>query len=309
MSKIAEALTILKSIGVPKAQQNERSALTLLALADIKEGSEWVAARQRMIIIHDIMGFIKEHYNVEYAENTRETIRRQTLHQFEQAGIVVRNLDDPERPTNSPKTNYAISLPALEVIKAYGSQSFGSELEKFIGNHGTLIEAYNQRRRKFELLANIKNIQITFSPGKHNALQKEILEEMQPRFFPNADLLYVGDTADKDCYTDDELISELDFPITQHDKLPDVVFYERERNILFFVEAVTSHGPFSPKRFMELENVLSNIDAVKVFISAFPDLKEFRRHLHDIAWETEVWIAENPEHMIHFNGPKFLTGI
>ncbi|MFS2517149.1 MULTISPECIES: BsuBI/PstI family type II restriction endonuclease [Parabacteroides] len=26
----------------------------------------------------------------------------------------------------------------------------------------------------------------------------------------------------------------------------------------------------------------------------------------DIAWETEVWIAENPGHMIHFNGDRFI---
>jgi len=107
MSKIEEAIAILKSLGLPKAQQNERSALTLLALVDLKEETPWSESRKRAIRIHDILIFVQEYYGKKYAENTRETIRRQTLHQFEQAGITVRNPDDPFRPTNSPKTVYA----------------------------------------------------------------------------------------------------------------------------------------------------------------------------------------------------------
>lgn len=121
MSKIDEAIDILKQMGLPEAQQNERSALTLLALLGLKEETPWNKAKKNLMRIHDIIEFIKINYGKEYAENTRETIRRQTLHQFEQAGIVIRNPDDPKRPTNSPKTVYSVTNEAFEVMKKYGS--------------------------------------------------------------------------------------------------------------------------------------------------------------------------------------------
>ena len=96
-------------------------------------------------------------------------------------------------------------------------------------------------------------------------------------------------------------------PITKHDKLPDVVLYDSQKNHLFLIEAVTTHGPLSPKRQIELEDTLRYCKAKRIYISAFPDFREFKRHIDNIAWETEVWIENNPDHMIHFNGPKFFT--
>ena len=78
MSKTDEAISILKDLGLPKAQQNERSALTLLALMDLEEDTSWSESKQRSMRIHDIIVFIDKHYGKPYAENTRETIRRQT---------------------------------------------------------------------------------------------------------------------------------------------------------------------------------------------------------------------------------------
>ena len=108
-------------------------------------------------------------------------------------------------------------------------------------------------------------------------------------------------------HLDAELLSSLGIPITQHDKLPDVVLYDEEKNFLFLIEAVTSHGPLSPKRQVELEKALKDCKARRVYISAFPDFSEFKKHIDNIAWETEVWVESNRDHMIHFNGPKFLT--
>src|SRR5208337_4734087 len=142
MSKIDDASKILTLMGIPKAQQNDRSALTLLAVLDVKEKTPWKDAKERPIIIHDIMGFISENYNLTYAENSRETIRRQTLHQFEQAGFVIRNRDDPTLPTNSPKNNYTITPEALSVIRAFGTSGFDAELAHFTANHGKLIERF-----------------------------------------------------------------------------------------------------------------------------------------------------------------------
>ena len=123
---------------------------------------------------------------------------------------------------------------------------------------------------------------------------------------PGARLLYVGDTAKKNLYVDRDGLAELGISITDHGKLPDVVFYDAERNWLFLVEAVTSHGPMSPTRIVDLENMLSECSSGAVYVSAFPDFGEFRKHMKNIAWETEVWLCDTPDHMIHYDGDRFL---
>jgi len=308
MGKTHEAITILESLGLPKAQQNERSALTLLALIDLKEDAPWSESKKRVIRIHDILIFIQEFYGKQYAENTRETIRRQTLHQFEQAGITVRNPDNPLRPTNSPKTVYAIADDALEVIKKYGAPSWQSALAEFVKNKGRLIEKYEKRRETHLISVHLPDgTPVSFSPGKHNELQVKIIHEFRKRFFPNTEGLYVCYTDRKLLHVEWNLLEQLKIPLTEHDKLPDVVLYDPGKNHLFLIEAVTAHGPLSPKRQIELEEILKHSGARRIYVSAFPDFREFKRHIDDIAWDTEVWIENNPDHMIHFNGPRFFT--
>jgi len=308
MSKINQGLDILIKMGIPKAQQNERSSLTLLAVLDIKEISLWSSAKKRLIRIHDIMRFIEDNYKKKYAENTRETIRRQTLHQFEQAGIVERNSDDPTRPTNSPNTVYNITSEALGAIQKYNDPLFEKALHGFISIKGRLIDKYDKRKAKNQIQLVVPDGKtISFSPGEHNELQVKIIKQLLPRFCANAKLVYVGDTASKLLFIEEKMLEYLNIPITKHDKLPDVVLYDSDKKRLFLIEAVTSHGPISPKRHVELEAILKDCKAVKIYISAFLSPKEFKRHFDNIAWETEVWIAENPDHMIHFNGPNFFT--
>jgi len=308
MSKIDEAIAILQAMGLPKAQQNERSALTLLALLDLKEDAHWSKSRKRAIRIHDILIFIQEYYGKRYAENTRETIRRQTLHQFEQAGVVVRNPDDPVRPTNSPNTVYALSDDAIAVIQNYDTPNWKSALRQFVENEGKLIEKYEKRKAKYVIPVDLPDgTHVDFSPGKHNKLQASIIKEFRARFCPEADVLYVGDTAKKLLYVNENLLKELKIPITKHDKLPDVVLYDLQKKHLFLIEAVTAHGPLSPKRQIELEEVLEYCKVKRIYISAFPDFREFKRHIDNIAWETEVWIENNLDHVIHFDGTKFFA--
>lgn len=306
MSKISDSIEILKAFGLPVKQQNERSARTLCALADVKKRTPWSAAKQRLIRIHDIMQFISDHYDFTYAENSRETIRRQIIHQFEQARIVDRNSDDPSRPTNSGKTVYSISKEALPVIKSFGTKRFKAQVKKFIASHGMLRDKYEKKHKRRQIPISIKKKKYFLSPGKHNKLQKDIIENFMPRFAVNASLLYIGDTAKKHLYIDDKKLNELKVPVTKHDKLPDIVLFDKDRNWLFLIEAITSHGPVSPKRHFEIEEVLKGCPAEKIYLSAFPDFKTYLKYANDIAWETEVWLSDNPDHMIHYNGDKFL---
>jgi len=147
---------------------------------------------------------------------------------------------------------------------------------------------------------------LQLSPGSHNEVQAAVVEQFAPRFAPGSVVLYLGDTAKKNLHVATEKLIELGIPVTDHDKLPDVILLDTKNNWLFLVEVVTSHGPMTPKRLVELEEMFSKCDLGKVFVSAFPDFAEFRRHTSEISWETEIWIAENPDHMIHYNGDKFM---
>ena len=152
----------------------------------------------------------------------------------------------------------------------------------------------------------INESEFTFSPGKHNELQKAIIEEFAPRFAPNSECLYVGDTVEKALVKDEGKLRELGFSITLHDKMPDVVLYSAEKNWLYFIEAVTSVGPMEPKRIKEIEEMTINVALEKIYVTAFLDFKTFKKFSESLAWETEVWIADIPDHMIHLNGDKFI---
>jgi hypothetical protein len=253
------------------------------------------------------MGFMRDQYGKDYAANSRETIRRQTIHQFEQARLVDRNADDPSRPTNSGNNCYSLTDAATTVLKTYGTATFDGSVEKFVQKFGQLERAYNKRRDLQKVKLKLpRGVTIQLSPGKHNALQVAVVEEMGPRFAPGAKLLYLGDTAKKHMVCATDKLAKLNIGITEHDKLPDIVLYDAKKNWLFLVEAVTSHGPVNPKRHAEIENMLAECPADRVYVTAFLDKATFRSYAADIAWETEVWVAETPDHMIHFNGPKFL---
>ena len=63
MSKIDEATEILTSLGLPRRQQNERSALTLLALAKVGPDDSWRDTNRPLLRIWDIMGFMRARYD------------------------------------------------------------------------------------------------------------------------------------------------------------------------------------------------------------------------------------------------------
>lgn len=307
MSKIDEARDVLEQMGMPPAQRNDISCFTLLALCNLSEENSWSEASKPSLTIHQMLGFMRDVYGRDYAENTRETVRRQVIHQLEQARVVDRNPDEPNLPTNSPRTHYGLTDEALKVIRLYRKRGWASALEAFRSSHGVLLELYQRRRSMLEIpVRTSTGEEIRLSPGRHNRLQAQVVTEFGPRFAPGSILLYLGDAAKKLLHLDRERLVRLGIPITEHDKLPDVVLYDEGRNWLFLVEAVTSHGPVTPKRFEELEVTLEGCSANRLYVSAFPDFRQFKQHVENIAWETEVWVAEIPDHLIHFNGDKFL---
>ncbi|MBF0344814.1 MAG: restriction endonuclease [Nitrospirae bacterium] len=308
MGKIEDAQNILQDFGLPPQQQNEISALTLLALCGIEENEFWYDSyRHSVTITKGIMEFIANRYNRKYAPNTRETFRRQVLHQFVQASIADYNPDNLNLPTNSPNAHYAITEEALVVVKTFGTKRWKKTLDGFVKKQRSLSEIYRKKRNAQMIPVILSNgLRFELSPGRHNEVQSAIIMEFAPRFVPGAVVLYLGDTSAKSLFTDKVELANVGIDITEHDKLPDVLLIDKTRNWLYLLEAVTSHGPMTPKRIVELEAMMHNCKCGKVYVSAFPDFKEFKKHLTQIAWDTEVWICEFPEHLIHYNGDRFL---
>ncbi|RIK04522.1 MAG: adenine methyltransferase [Acidobacteria bacterium] len=305
--RVDETVELLKALGLPKEQQNERSALTLLALLGVGPSDAWADASAPLLGVTEMMQVFEEQYGKRYAPNTRETVRRFTIHQFVQAGLVVQNPDDPDRPTNSPKNVYQIEPRALHALRAYRSDDWETKLADYLESAGELRAVYAKERelRRIPVVLTAGS-EITLSPGGQNVLVKKIVEEFCPVFTPGAKVVYVGDTEEKWAYFDTELLAGLGVSLEEHGKMPDVVVYLEERNWLVLIEAVTSHGPVSPKRHIELKALFSDSTAGLVFVTTFLDRQTLVRYLGEIAWETEVWIAENPTHLIHFNGERFL---
>jgi hypothetical protein len=305
--KIKEALAILNDLGLPKQQQNERSALTLLSLLDLKPANKWEDASDPLIGITPMMNFFQDHYGKKYAPNTREMVRRQTVHQFLQAALIVANPDKPSRPTNSPKAVYQIEPSVLKLLRGFKKSGWKSELLRYLRTVDTLKKLYAREREMRRLPVKLVNGQeIKLSPGGQNLLVKKIIDDFCPLFTPGSLVVYVGDTQKKWAYFDSDALLQLGVKIEEHGKMPDVVVYYQEKDWLVLIEAVTSHGPVNPKRRQELKALFAGSTAGLVFVTAFLDRKAMVKYLNDISWETEVWVAESPTHLIHFNGERFL---
>lgn len=302
MDKIEEAREILKFVGMPKAQQTDICCYVLLAMAGIEPGMPWRDATNNWIRIHDIIQFTNLNYGTTYAENSRETFRKKALHNFRIVALV----EDNGKATNSPNYSYRLTNETLELLKNYQSARWKEISSRYMLYHEKLIDVYASKKKMTMMPVRINGNNFKFSSGKHNELQKAIIEDFAPRFAENSVCLYVGDTIEKDLVKNIDKLKELGFEITLHDKMPDVVLYREDKKWIYFIEAVTSVGPMNPKRILELTEMTKGVTAGKIFVTAFPDIKTYKKFVEKLAWDTEVWIAEMPEHMIHLNGDKFM---
>lgn len=307
MSKIDEAMQIIKELGLPREQQNERTALCLLALLNLTEDKNWAEIEMPLIGITPMMAFAKKAYEREYAPNTRETFRRFSIHQMVDAGIALLNPDDPQRPVNSPKNVYQIEPTTFELLQTFGTEEWEKSRDTYLKSVKTLVAKYAKEREMQQIPVTIADgKQISISPGAHSLLIKAIIEHFAPRFVPGGVLIYAGDTGEKWGYFDEDLLTKLGVKVDSHGKMPDVVLYYPEKNWLLLIESVTSHGPVDGKRHEELSALFKASSAPIVYVTAFPSRQIMAGYLSTIAWETEVWCADAPTHLIHFNGIRFL---
>jgi adenine-specific DNA-methyltransferase len=305
--KMVQAIGVLKLMGLPEAQQNERSALSLLALVQLKKGGSWQNLKEPMLGIRAILDFCRNEYDKPYAENSRESIRKETMHQFVAAGVALQNPDDPDRAPNSPKWCYQISPEAKVLLSTYGTKAWDPALKKWHVNVPTLGARYRKARDMHRVPCRLGDGTILeLSPGKHSGLIRDIVEQFAPRFAPGSRAVYIGDTGNKGVVFDEDYLAKLGIVVHERGKMPDVVLHHIERDWLLLVESVTSVGPVDGKRHAELSHLFDKSSAGLVYVTAFRDRVMMKKFLAEIAWETEVWVASDPDHLIHFNGDRFL---
>lgn len=307
--RIKEAQLVLEALGFPAKQTNERSSRVLLALLDLPPEKTWQEATNSTLGIWPIIQWISANLDITYAMNSRETIRKDTLHQFVAAGLVIYNGTDNARAVNSPKAGYHIDPIALALLHSYGTEAWDENLANYLKERPGLAAEY-ARLREIERVPVVtpKGEELQLSPGAHSELIRDLIEQFAPRFVPGAHLIYAGDTGQKHAIFDVEYLSNLGVTVDKHGKLPDVVLHYtgNGKNWLILAEACSSVGPVDGKRYAELTELFASATPGLVFVSGFPDRATMRRFLSDIAWETEAWVADAPDHLIHFNGDKFL---
>jgi BsuBI/PstI restriction endonuclease domain/BsuBI/PstI restriction endonuclease HTH domain len=312
---INEALHILSSLGIPfdrmTERRLERMGMAFLAVVDVKRSNSWSQAKQSgdgwMPQTRQIITYINQNFGEAQSPGSYDDIRRKDLKPLTVAGIIERSANNPNAATNNPTRGYALSPRYAILVRSYGSDGWEEQVEELLAGIELLRDCLSDNRPIDTVSVKIPDGQtLIFTPGKHNDLQKSVIEQFLPRFGFGAELLYVGDTTDKFLLLDKKKLEEIHFFEISHDELPDVVAYSQAKNWLFLVEAVHSSGAISPIRLEELKRLTRLCTADIIYVSAFLDRDTFRKFAPDIAWETEVWIADVPDHLIHFNGDKFL---
>ncbi len=311
---VEEALDILRAFGVPvdslSERKKQRMAKAFLAVAGLGPTADWVSVRSfddgHRLLSRQVLRTMNQYFGENIADSSYDDIRRKDLLLPVEAGIVLRSAGKENASTNDGTRAYALDPRYAAQMRLFGTPEWEESLVKFMDHRPTLAESLKRDRELSRIPVAIGNVEITFTPGEHNQLQKKIVEDFLPRFGHGAELLYIGDTADKYLFLQEERLQQLSFFEIAHDKLPDVLAYSRTKSWLFLIEAVHASNPITELRRRTLERLTVGCDAEIVYVTAFLTRKAFARFAKDIAWETEVWIAESPDHLIHFNGDKFL---
>jgi len=305
--KLRDAMAILRAMGFGSRQSNEIAGYVLLAMLDLGPRSDWKDAADPLRGITPIIDFVAEEYRLRYAPNTRETIRDEAVKYFVEQGLLVKNPDDPARPTNSGKTVYQIEQAALRLCRTFKTAQWDAALKQYLAARDEIKRELQRARELARIPVRLPNGgQITLSPGGQNPLIKAFIEDFCPRYVPGGIVLYVGDAENKFQHYQAEYFKRLGIEIDSAAKMPDVVVHDPKRNWLIIGEAVTSAGVVDGKRRRELKELFRGFRSGLVFVTAFETRADMGRFLSQISWETEVWIAEDADHVVHFNGERFL---
>ncbi len=307
---INEALEILENVGIPMTSKTERGlermAVCLLAVAGVRK--DWSKAKENANLkSRDIINIVNKNFEEKISSGSYDDIRRKDLKLLVLADIVVNSGVNKGSATNDPTRGYALHPDFKALIVTYNTANWNKSLKAFNKNKPNLAEILSRKRNIEKIPVKLPSGKpLELSLGEHNVLQKAIIEEFLPRYGSDCSVLYFGDTSNKSLHIEVEELKKLNFFELSHDELPDIIAYSKKNNWLYLIEAVYSSGPMSETRVLELRKMLNDCKAELIFVTAFLTRGEFRKWQMDIAWETEVWTADHPDHLVHFNGHKFL---
>ncbi len=308
---VEQTITALAAMGIPISEQKPRArvkmAKVFLSVAGMKPGSKWSEARSdHKLRTRGIIHWMNEYLGEKIKDSSYDDIRRKDLLFPVEAGLVLNSAHRDGAATNDGTRSYALSKETASLLRTLGTSAWEASLEIFLQDRPNLAEELKKRRVQQLIPVVVGSTLIEFGPGEHNELQKAVIEEFLPRFGYGAEVLYVGDTQEKLLFVEKERLLDLGFFELAHEKLPDVLAYSAAKNWLFLIEAVHSANPINEMRKRTLEQLTSRCKADIIYVTAFLNRVAFRKFAPEIAWETEVWIANAPDHLIHFNGDKFL---
>ena len=306
-----EALDILESVGIPISSKTERGAEKMAAafLAVANVTGDWKTASDSMHLqTRQIITFINKHFEESISPGSYDDIRRKDLKMLVIADLVVNSGDKLSSATNDPTRGYALHSDFRNLVAQYKTKGWAKALTAFNAAKPSLAELLERKRSLEKIPVTLPDGKpLNLSLGEHNVLQKAIIEDFLPRFGGgDSQVLYIGDTSNKMLHVEEAELNRLGFFKLSHDELPDIIAYSKKHNWLYLIEAVHSSGPMSEIRVHELKKLLKDCKAEMIFVTAFLTRADFRKWVMNIAWETEVWIADNSDHLIHFNGHKFL---
>jgi len=310
---INHTLFILESFGIPMdttPRRLERMAITFLAITDVKDVTDLKKAKDLQndnysLKTREIIDYVNQHFKENISNGSYDDIRRKDLKLLVAGDIVLQS--SPDSATNDSTRGYGVNPFYADLIRAYPNQNWLKVVQKKLKDIEPIAEKLKRKRNLKKIPVQLPSgKELKFSVGLHNDLQKTIIEEFLPRYGYGAQVLYVGDTTDKYLHLNKEALKELNFFDISHEELPDIIAHTKERNWIYLIEAVHSSGAIGELRLLQLQKLTKNCKADIIYVTAFLDKTTFRKFIADIAWETEVWIADNPDHLIHFNGDKFL---
>lgn len=305
-SLISGALDMLGSFGVGVDAMTDRmrarTATSFLALAGMRRGMRWsdasdVSSKARGT--RDMIKFMNRHLGERRSPGSYDDVRRKDLKPLMDLGIVVESM--PYSSPNNPSRGYGLSVDHGRVARSYGTKRWDRDLAELLSRRGALGGEQGRRTVKKVPVDVPGRERVLMSLGRHSELHKLVIEEMLPRFCPGSAVLYVGDARQRRLLMDGGKLAELNFRVGSG-LLPDVIAYSKDRNVLYLIEAVHTSNPFSAARRREMGNLGRECRAGISYISAFRSRRDFKRFAAEIAWETAAWIADEPDHMIHFNG-------
>jgi type II restriction enzyme len=309
---INETLEFLDLCGLPLDRETPRGwegiAIAFLALGNVNPTNGWSeiqsARTPRFIKTRTVIEYVNAHFREKISPGSYDDIRRRFLLWPTLAGIVVSSVGSAR---NDPSRGWGIADEFADLARQIGKPGWQEAVRKYMAGRATLREEFAQPR-------DLKAMDVTMSdgskliltPGAHNELQKAVVEEFLPRYGFDATVLYVGDAANKSLYLDEKGLKEINMFSLDHGELPDVVALSKSKGWLYLIEAFHSTGPMSPERVLVLKKLTDCCSLPCIYVTAFSDRDTFKKNSHDIAWETEVWIATEPDHLIHYNGGKFM---